>query len=196
MVEASKQLVNVFVDCDWGKKNTDLSGKYGVQGYPTVIFTDAKGNQLEELNSRDPEGVKKQIDAIAKKYAKAFPATFAEVKDAAIKEEKLVLFIFATKGKDSAALEEALFDDALAEAMGKFVVARTVIKRDDPEAKRFAVASYEQPVLLVLDPAAEKPEAAPLKKIVGKKTAKELLKEFQSIKKPKPVEKDGIRKDA
>ncbi|MBM4014865.1 MAG: hypothetical protein FJ293_07865 [Planctomycetes bacterium] len=192
MVEASKQLVNVFVDCNWGKKNTDLSGKYGVRGYPTVIFTDSKGDEIEKLGSRDPAAVKTQIEAIAKKYGKSFPATFDEVKDAAVKEQKLVLFVFATKGKDSAALEEALFDDALAEAMGKFVVARTVIKRDSPEAKRFGVASYEQPVLLVLDPNAEKPEAAPLKKIVGKKTAKELLKEFQSIKKPaQPVEQGG-----
>ncbi|MSR47894.1 MAG: hypothetical protein EXS13_12675 [Planctomycetes bacterium] len=191
MVEASKSIINVFVDCDWGKKNADLSAKFGVRGYPTVIFVDSKGNQIEELGDRSPEGAKKQIEAIAKKYGKAFPATFAEVAEAAKKEEKLVLFIFATKGKDSMALEEALSDDALAEALGKFVIARTVIKRDDAEAKRFAVASYEQPVLLVLDPAAEKPEVAPLRKIVGKKTVKELLKEFQSIKRPAKPEGGG-----
>jgi len=184
VVNASKGLVNVFVDCNWGKKNTDLSTKYAVRGYPTVIFTDSKGELIEPLADRSPEGVKKQIETIAKKYSKAFPATFAEAAEAAKKEDKLVLFVFATKGKDSAALEEALADATLEEAMGKFVVARVVIKRDDPEAKRFGVGSSEVPVLLVLDPASEKPEAAPLKKITGRKSPKELLKEFQSIKKP------------
>ena len=188
MVEASKALVTVMVDCTGGRF-AELQTRYSIKGYPTVLFTDAKGGVIEELGDRSPAGVKTQIEAIAKKHAKSFPATFDAVKDAAVKDGKLVLFIFATKGKDSAALEATLFVEAMAEAMGKFVVARTVIKRDDAEAKRFGVTSYEQPVLLVLDPTAEKPEAAPLKKIVGKKTAKELLKEFQSIK--KPTQKDA-----
>ena len=191
MVEASKSLVNVFVDCDWGKKNTDLSKKYGVRGYPTVIFTDSKGTVIEPLAGRDPASVKAQIEKIAKANSRSFHATFEAAAAEAAKSDKLVLFVFATKGKDSAALEEALFDDSLAEAMGSFVIARVVISRDNEEAKRFAVGSMEQPVLFVLDPAAEKPEAKPLKKIVGKKTAKELLKEFQSIKRPAKGEQGG-----
>ncbi len=191
MVEASKSIVNVFVDCDWGKKNSDLSKKYGVRGYPTVIFTDSKGEVIEPLGGRDSASVKAQIEKIAKANTKSFHATFEAAAAEAKKDDKLVLFLFATKGKDSAALEEALFDETLSPAMARFVVARVVISRDNEEAKRFAVGSMEQPVLFVLDPNAEKPEAKPLKKIVGKKTAKELLKEFQSLKKQEQGEKGG-----
>jgi hypothetical protein len=187
VVEASKQIVNVFVDCDWGKKNTDLSGKYGVRGYPTVIFTDSAGTQLEKLNDRSPDGVRSQIASIATKYVKSFDDTWEKVSAAAIKDDKLVLFLFATNGDDSAKLNEALNDEALGTALELFAIGRTTLKRDSADAKRFGVSMSEQPVLLVLDPKAAKPEAAPLKKIVGRRTAKELLKELASIKKPKGV---------
>ncbi len=180
---ASKSIVNVFVDCDWGKKNTDLSTKYGVRGYPTVIFTNPKGELIEPLGDRSPAGVKTQIEKIGKS-AKPAIETYDAAAEIAKKDGKLVLYFFATKGKDSEALQEALFDESLQEAVGKFVVVQSLIKRDNADAKRFAVVGFEQPVVLVLDPNAEKPEAQPLKKIVGKKTPKELLKEFMAIKMP------------
>ena len=185
MVEASKGLVNVLVDCDWGKKNTDLSSKYGVRGYPTVIFVDSKGNVIEPLADRSPEGVLKQIGTIAKKAGGGAFESWDKAVEAANKSGKPVLYLFTANGKDSAAMEDALYDDTLEKAREGFVIVKSKIKRDSPDAKRFGVASYEQPVLLVLDPKAEKPEAAPLKKIVGKKSAKELLKELESLKKPK-----------
>ena len=185
MVEASKSLVNVFVDCDWGKKNTDLSTKYSVRGYPTVIFTDSKGTLIEPLGDRSPAGMKAQIEKIAKANTKAVPQTWDEISKAATKDGKPVLFLFTTKGKESAALEEALFDDSLAELREKFVIASSAISRDSADAKRFGVSTSESPVILVLDASAEKPEAAPLKKIVGKKNAKELLKELSAVKLPK-----------
>lgn len=176
--------MNVFVDCDWGKKNTDLSTKYGVRGYPTVIFTDATGKQLEPLNSRDPAGVLAQIQTMAKKSGGGAAESWDAAVELSKKDGKPVLFLFVGKGADSKAMEEALFDDSLAALRDTVVIAKAKISRDNADAKRFGVASLEQPVILVLDPNAEKPEAAPLKKIVGKRTAKELLKELQGIKKP------------
>ena len=58
----------MFVDCNWGKANKDLSTKYKIRGYPTVVFTDPDGNELERLGARDPESVLKQIEGVAKKY--------------------------------------------------------------------------------------------------------------------------------
>lgn len=184
MVEASKSIVNVFVDCDWGKKNTDLSTKYAVRGYPTVIFTDPAGKVIEPLGDRSPEGVLKQISAIAKKGGGGPADSWEKAAAAAQKAEKPVLFFFKTGGNDSTALEEALFDDSLEQARAAFVIAIAPAKRANADAVRFGVVSLEKPVILVLDPNAEKPEAAPLKKIIGKRTAKELLKELQSIKRP------------
>ena len=58
----------IFVDCNWGKKNNDISDKYKVEGYPTVIFTDPDGKEIEKLGKRDPASVAAQIDAVSKKY--------------------------------------------------------------------------------------------------------------------------------
>jgi hypothetical protein len=176
--------VNVFVDCDWGKKNTDLSTKYGVRVYPTVIFTDPTGKVIEPLGDLSTEGVLKQISAIAKKGGGGPADSWEKASAAAKKADKPVLFLFTTSGKDSTALEEALFDDSLEQARAAFVIAVAPAKRANADAVRFAIVSLGQPVILVLDPNAEKPEAAPLKKIVGKRTAKELLKELQTIKRP------------
>jgi len=184
VVEASKQIVNVFVDCDWGKKNNDLSSKYGVQGYPTVIFTDSSGKQIAELGDQSPEGVAKQIGEIAKKAGGGAFDSWDKAVEEAKKSKKPVLYLFLGTGKDSVAMEEALYDDLLEQARAAFVIVKSKNKRDNPDAKRFGVVGLEQPVLLVLDPNAEKPEAAPLKKIVGKRTAKEIHKELQTIKKP------------
>ncbi len=58
----------VFVDCNWGKKNQDLSSKFKVRGYPTVIFVDPDGNELERLGKRDAAAVLNQIEGVSKKY--------------------------------------------------------------------------------------------------------------------------------
>jgi thioredoxin-related protein len=56
----------VFVDCDWGKKNNDVSTKYGVRGYPTVVFTDPDGKEVSRLMQRDAASVIAMIEAAAK----------------------------------------------------------------------------------------------------------------------------------
>ena len=58
----------IFVDCDWGKKNKDVSTKYKVRGYPTVVFTDPDGNEIERLGNRDAASVAAQIEGVAKKH--------------------------------------------------------------------------------------------------------------------------------
>ncbi len=58
------------MDCNWGKKNNDVSGKYGVRGYPTVIFTDPDGKEVDRLKARDAASVTSQIEDAAKKYGK------------------------------------------------------------------------------------------------------------------------------
>jgi hypothetical protein len=54
-----------MVDCDWGRKNRDVSDKYGVRGYPTVLFTDPEGKVVERLGSRDAAAVLAQIEGAA-----------------------------------------------------------------------------------------------------------------------------------
>jgi thioredoxin-related protein len=56
------------VDCDWGRKNRDVSDKYGVRGYPTVLFTDPEGKVVERLGSRDASSVLAQIEGVAGRF--------------------------------------------------------------------------------------------------------------------------------
>jgi hypothetical protein len=58
----------IFVDCNWGKKNKDVSDKYAIRGYPTVVFTDPEGKEIDRLKARDSGSVLTQIDDVAKKY--------------------------------------------------------------------------------------------------------------------------------
>jgi thioredoxin-related protein len=200
VVAAAQKIQCVFVDCDWGKKNTDLSGKYGVKGYPTVIFVDPDGTEVAKLAGRDAAAVEKQILEIAEKYVKPSFDTVDKAAEKAKEDKKPVLiFFFTTKG-DSQALEQALNDESMKEIMEKFAFAKIEIKKDNADAKKYGVAASTQPVLVIVDPAAEKPEAKPIKKLTGKKGPKELKKEFEAALKkfaedpkpePKPEPKEG-----
>ena len=48
----------------WNLDEDELKKKYGVKGYPTVVFLNYKGEQIERLASRDPSSVKDQIERI------------------------------------------------------------------------------------------------------------------------------------
>ena len=58
----------IFVDCDWGKKNKDVSTQYGVRGYPTTVFTDPDGKEIDRMKGREPATVLGQIEEVAKKH--------------------------------------------------------------------------------------------------------------------------------
>jgi hypothetical protein len=190
-VEASKKLLPIFVDCDWGKKNKDVSTKYGVRGYPTVIFTDSEGNEVAKLGGRDAASVAGQIEEIAKKYGRTFIETFEKAVEVAKEGSKPVLMFFATPKGDSIALEQALCDASLKELLEKFAVAKVDIKKDNADCKKFGTGSYTQPAIFVVDPAAEKPEAKPLKKLTGKRGPKELKKELEdALKKYEAAQKE------
>ena len=63
---AVKSVVPILVDCNWGKKNNDLSSKYKVRGYPTILFVDKDGKLLE-AGSRNPERLAAQFAKYSKK---------------------------------------------------------------------------------------------------------------------------------
>lgn len=66
MAAAKKGVVSILVDCNWGRKNQKLSTKYGIRGYPTLIFVDKDGDAIAQ-GSRQPEKLASQFE----KYAKA-----------------------------------------------------------------------------------------------------------------------------
>jgi len=198
-VAAAQKIQCVFVDCDWGKKNSDLSDKYGVKGYPTTIFVDPDGTEVAKLGGRDAASVEKQILEIAEKYVKPSFDSVDKAIEKAKEDKKPVLIFFFTQKGDSQALEQAMGDPTLKELMEKFTLAKIEIKKDNADAKKYSVASSTQPVLFVTDPNAEKPEAKPIKKLTGKKGPKELKKDLEdALKKfesqPKDEKKDEPEK--
>lgn len=180
---ASGKLNLILVDCDWGKKHSDVSGKYGVRGYPTVIFVDSDGKEVAKLGGREADAVAKQFEDVAAQYSKA--AAFVESWDdasAQAKEAGKTVVLFFSNGKaDAEALEAAIGDDLLKDLQEKFVWCKVKLDSKSDLCKKFKVSGSSQSVLMVVDPSVEKPEDKPLKKWSGKKSAKELKKDLEAI---------------
>lgn len=175
-MEASKKLVCVFVDCDWGKKNNDLSDKFSVQGYPTVVFCDPEGKQVASLESRAPSAVAAQIAEIAKKYGgKGGFESFEKAVPVAKEEKKPLLYLFTKPGVASS-LAAAVADPSMKELVERFVVAQSEIGKENADAKALSVTDS---TLLVLDPGADL-KAKPLLKLTGKKDLKEVRKQLEA----------------
>jgi len=65
-MEASKKILCVFVDCDWGRKNNDLSTKFNVRGFPTVVFLDPGPlSDFAQFDVANVRGVYLEGDVIA-----------------------------------------------------------------------------------------------------------------------------------
>lgn len=178
VVQASSKLILVLVDCSGGKFKDERT-KYEVGGYPSIVFLDPDGNKVGKLGDRSPDGVVKQFEELAEKHGRAAAWLEWDVAVEQAKEQKKpVVILFTTPKADSQALETAVADDLLKDLRERFVCSKAEIKSD--LAKRFKVSGGSQPVLIVADPNLEKPEEKLLKKLTGKKSAKELKKELES----------------
>lgn len=173
----------VYVDADWGKKNKDLSSKYGVGGYPHTVFTDPEGKEVGNVGGFAPtENFLPEVEKAAKtKKAAAFLESWEEAQTAGKDEEKPVAILFSNGKADAEALEAAIGDDLLKDLREKFVWCKFKLDAKSDVCKQFKVASSSQSVLMVVDPKAEKPEEKPIKKWSGKRTAKELKKELEGV---------------
>ena len=156
----------IFVDCDWGKKNKDISDKYKIRGYPTVIFLDPEGKEIGKLNSREADGVKKQFEDVAAKHTRS-PQWLAGV-DAAVSAAKsgpkpAVLFFCDDKPKSKAMLN--LFSDPAfgTELYEKAAFSKVEFKKDSDECKKWKVT--EAGTIVIVDPSAE--EGSSLKTLKG-----------------------------
>jgi len=65
VVKASKNLVCVFVDCAWGAQHADLMKRFGVQGFPTVVYADSDGEEVGRMGTRDSAAVARDLERLA-----------------------------------------------------------------------------------------------------------------------------------
>ena len=188
MVEASRKIVCIFVDCNWGKKNKELSDRFQVDGYPTVIFCDPDGKVIEHLRSRDAAGVQQQILEIVEKYQyrPSFTDNVTRAQQDARKASKPLAIYFLDDSAASVTVNRAFLDDGVKELLGKFVFATAEVKKGSDECARFGVTSA--PAIVVVDASREKPEEKPLARISGSRSAKELRKELENALLPGAAE--------
>lgn len=186
VIDASKKIVCVFVDCDWGKKNNDLSDKFKVEGYPTVTFCDPEGKEVAQLERRDAAGVAAQIAEIAKKYGRAGFASFEKASPVAKDEKKPLLYLFL-KPNVASSIGTALADPSMKELVEKFVLVQSEISKENADAKALSITDT---TLLVLDPADLK--SKPFLKLTGKRDVKEVRKQIEGAL--KKFEEGGTEK--
>ena len=150
-----------MVDCT-SNAPRDLMEKYGVRGYPTVVFADPNGNVISKLGDRSAGGVKRQILEVAAKHPMAAARddlTPAEAVALAKTEGKLVAIVFTDEKKSSRKKNAKL--DAAIEGLGDGPAQKGYIfikrplrdeagKRVNAEAKSYRVTSSA--TIVVVDP--------------------------------------------
>lgn len=175
MVKASEKLVRILIKPG---KNEKYFSKYAVRGTPTVKFLDSDGKEVA-VGGQDADSLIKQFGEISEKYSKS--PKFSEDVAKALEEAKsaskpIGIYFYDTLG-GSAILDKSFLDPSVQAVLEKFVFAKVEVKKGSEECKRFKVTASN--TILILDPSAEKPEASPVRKITGKKSPKDLVKELE-----------------
>ena len=173
-----------MVDCT-SNPPRDLMNKYGVKGFPTVLFLDHEGKQVQTLNGRSADAVKQQIEAVAASHTfRLFPEGSLEDAKASAKEANklIVVAFFAEEDEKLAKKHMALKAGLLMHPKTKELQPRMVwVKRplEEGEGKERKVTEEAKalkvkkaPTLVVMTA-----EGKVLKKITsGKKLYKTLAK--------------------
>jgi hypothetical protein len=114
VVATAQKVVPILVDCSERGVNADLQKKYQVQGYPTVIFADAEGKPIKEMESRDPSSIIRDIDSSAQKNPgrpTLFQPSMKFAMDAAKRAKKPVGIFLADPKADLAKVHAKLMKD-------------------------------------------------------------------------------------
>jgi hypothetical protein len=67
-MKASKKVVCVFVDLQWGAKHADLAQQYQVRGFPTVIYTDSEGEEVARMEDRSSASMARDLTSLVKEH--------------------------------------------------------------------------------------------------------------------------------
>src|SRR5256885_631078 len=88
-----------MVDTTKRGDHQDLMTRYGVTGFPTVVFTDSEGQKVAELGSRDPAAVKHQIEDIVHQHSRPVVADMSieDGTNLAREQRKLLVVVFAER---------------------------------------------------------------------------------------------------
>lgn len=183
-MKASKGLALIYVDCTVQGAHKATSEKFGVRGYPTVVFLDGEGKDVGRLQTHSPAGVAQQFGDLVKNHSKR--PDWAESLDAGIaraKEASKPVLVFVADPREgvsqvSNVVESFFLHDESKDAATPFVLVRIEYEKGDELCKK--LGAKKGPALYVLDPAAEDPADKPVVKVGTVKSPKSFKKELES----------------
>jgi len=186
VIDASRDIACIFVDCNWGKKNREISTRFGVTGYPTVVLCDPQGNPLGRLEAREPDEVAQALASLAQRTgAKATAGTPIVVgsgyevgRVAAKRTGRPLLLYFPDQSPASISINDSLMDRSLVELLPRFSTAKEDFVKGSATCLKFNVS--RAPTILVLDCTLANPEEKPLARIEGSRTPRELKRELEA----------------
>ena len=187
MIDASRNVACIFVDCDWGKKNRDVSTKYGVRGYPTVILCEPDGTPLGTLSEREPEKVAEALKVLSEKVGAKAPERipliigndYEKALADARKRNRPLLVLFGDTSPATLTTADSLMDPSLTDLHPKFSTAKIDYVKGSADCNKFGVT--RAPTILVLDCRFPRPEEKPMARIEGSKTPRELRRELEAV---------------
>ncbi len=176
VVEASEALVRLLADAG---RHGEIFGRYGVRAMPTVLFLDPDGKVVGQLRARDPKSVAAQFREVAEKHSRSpkFLRDYGKALDQAKTDGKPLAVFFHDDKSRSLDYEKALDDESLKDLFERIVFVKVEVRKGDETVKAYNVTS--PPILYVVDPAAEKPQASPYRKIYGQKTARDFKRDLE-----------------
>ena len=168
----------LLVDCTRRGSQKATTSKYGVTGYPSIIFCDSEGKKVDTLRGRDATTVATQFISHAKKYTRS--VAWAKSLDAALAKSKksskpTLVWIFDKKKKKSPIIETFFIDESLAETLERFELARVEYERKSEVAEKLKLNSGA--AVYILDASSENPYK-PFVKIHSIRSVKKLKKEL------------------
>ena len=197
VVEATVNIACIWVDCDWGKKNADLSARYKVTGYPSVILCDPQGNFIIKAETRDPEKLAKGFKILWENVGAKAPGQvsiilgndYEKARAEARKRNRPLLVFFGDLSPASQTTGDSLIDPILNDLYAKLITAKVDYVKGSADCLKFGVT--RAPTILILDCRLPKPEEKPLGRIEGSKTPRELRRELEAClpsREPAPAE--------
>ena len=72
MLAASKGVVCVFVDLEWGQQHTEYAQRYGVRALPTVVYADSEGEEVSRMSSPDPADMVGELQQLTRDHTRSF----------------------------------------------------------------------------------------------------------------------------
>jgi thiol-disulfide isomerase/thioredoxin len=174
-----------MVDCSTRGTHEDVKQRYNVTGFPTAIFLNSDGEEVERLGGRSPDQVRSQIARIVEQYgAPTLPAmSIEDALEMAREEGKLVAAVFSdsTDERNTMVLMEMLGSEQV-EHQDRFVwILRPINDGRDRTEEAEELRIRRTPTLLILDPSAEGEDQVVDKITSFRRLANELEKALEAV---------------